>query len=323
MSTKRPTSSVPCAAAATRSTSTRLKRLLAAGAAALLVAWTPPQPPIADDNPQTEAKIELGRRLFYDVRLSGSGTVACASCHQQARGFSGDMAPSLVNVAFRPLFASGETLTRRLEDQLLMPLLGKHPVEMGGSEDAILAFLVGDADYSARFGVVFGGEISLATAAKAIAAFERTLASFESPWDRGALSEAAKRGEGLFFAERTQCFRCHQPPLFTDTYRTADLPFDEIAFHDIGLNAGRLRAPMLRNVAVTGPYMHDGRYATLADVIDHYARGGSRLPSVSSYVAGFEISEAEKRDLIAFLESLTDESFLSDPRLGDPFARAP
>lgn len=316
--------------------STRLRRTFAA-VAALLLAAAAPQPPVPADNPPDDAKIELGRRLFYDTRLSPSGTYACATCHQPARAFtdgrrvaigaSGEAhtlnTPSLANVAFRPILGTAEPPVRRLEDQLLVPLLGSHPVEMGGSTEQVLAYLAADSDYRTRFATVFAGEISLSTLARAIAAFERTLISFSSPWDRDELSESARRGAALFFSERLQCFRCHQPPLFTDSYRTAELPFDEIAFHNIGLVAGdpvRHRAPSLRNVASTAPYMHDGSIPSLAQVIDHYASGGYRGPFVSSYVTGFSIDASEKADLIAFLESLTDQAFLRDPRFSDPFA---
>ena len=340
-STTRPTSSGPCGAAATRSISTRLKLLVIAGSVLLATAWTAPPPLIPEDNPPSAASVELGRWLFYDKRLSVNGTYACASCHRLDRAFTDGRpvaigatgkshwrnTPSLANVVYRPVLAWAEPRLRRLEKQLLIPLLGTRPVEMGASEQVVLAVLREDELYRSLFADAFGGEVSLANAAKAIAAFERTLISFESTWDRGAHSESARRGEALFFSERANCFRCHPAPHFTDTYRTADLPFDEIAFHNIGLSASdrtRYRSPSLRNVAVTAPYMHDGSIATLAEVIDHYAAGGrgagARNPHKSTYVTGFSISEAEKKDLIAFLESLTDESFLSDPRFADPFA---
>jgi cytochrome c peroxidase len=306
----------------------------------LFLAAASPEPPAQPGNPSSTAQIELGRRLFYDVRLSATGTHACATCHQPARAFSDGRkvavgatgeahslnTPSLANVAFRPLLGSGDPPVRRLEDQLLVPLLGRHPVEMGATEDKVLAVLVGDPDYRARFAAAFAGDIGVVTMAQAIAAFERTLMSFTAPWDRGELTPAQRRGEALFFSERLQCFRCHQPPLFTDTYRTAELPFDEIAFHNIGLVAGdaaRSRAPSLRNVALTAPYMHDGSFATLDEVIDHYAAGGRGGPFTSSYVAGFALAEQEKADLIAFLDALTDRAFLSDPRFADPFAMKP
>jgi cytochrome c peroxidase len=220
----------------------------------------------------------------------------------------------------------------RLEDQLMKPLLGHDPVEMGASEAQVLAVLGGDADYRRRFETVFRGEITLANVGRAIASFERSLISFNAPWDRyragdeAAISPAAKRGAALFFSEETQCFRCHPAPHFTDTYVSADLPFAEVGFHDIGLASDltRVRAPSLRNVAVTAPYMHDGSIATLDEVIDIYKSGGlagaRERAEHSAYVRPFTLTAEEKADLIAFLESLTDEDFLSDPRYADPFS---
>ena len=242
--------------------------------------------------------------------------------------------PSLANVVYRPVLTWVDPKSRRLEDQLLVPLLGTHPVELGATPDEILRVVGEDAIYRGLFAESFAGEITLATLAKAIAAFERTLISFDSPWDRyrggdeTAIPPEAKRGEVLFFSERTQCFRCHPAPDFTDSYKTADLPFEEIAFHDIGLDGTdtvRARAPSLRNVAVTGPYMHDGSVESLAEAIDIYAAGGRGVarsrPSKSAYVRGFVLSDSEKSDLIAFLTSLTDTGFLTDRRHSDPFAR--
>jgi cytochrome c peroxidase len=159
------------------------------------------------------------------------------------------------------------------------------------------------------------------------------LISFSSPWDRyragdeTAISAEAKRGEALFFSEETNCFRCHPAPHFTDTYQTADLPFPEFGFHDIGLysDLDRVRAPSLRNVAVTAPYMHDGSSPTLEDVIAIYSSGGMGpgrdRKTKSAYIKPLSLNDIEKRELIAFLESLTDDAFLTDPRFADPFAR--
>ena len=307
-----------------------------------------PVPVIPEDNPQSAAKIELGRRLFYDTRLSATGDYSCASCHMPARAFTDGRpvgigatgephtrnVPSLANVVYRPVLTWADPKLRRLEDQLLVPLLGAHPVELGGQEDKILKVVGEDAIYRGLFAESFAGEITLVTLAKAIAAFERTLISFDSSWDRyrggdeNAISPEAKRGEAIFFSERTQCFRCHPAPHFTDSYKASDLPFEEIGFHDIGFDVTdtiRVRAPSLRNVAVTGPYMHDGSVASLSDAIDLYAAGGRGTardrPSKSTYVRGFVLSDIEKSELIAFLDSLTDTGFLNDRRFSDPFAR--
>jgi cytochrome c peroxidase len=308
-----------------------------------------PPPVIPDDNPQTPEKVELGRRLFYDVRFSVTGDTSCATCHQQARAFSNDRTrsigatgelhtrnvPSLANVVYRSVLTWFNPTLTRLEEQMLVPMMGNHPIEMGMSEAKLLAVVEADADYRRRFDTVFAGDISVANLARAVAAFERSLISFSSLWDRyragdqGAISAEAKRGEALFFSEETNCFRCHPAPHFTDTYQSADLPFAEFGFHDIGLwsDLDRVRAPSLRNVAVTAPYMHDGSSPTLEDVIQIYASGGmgpgQNRKTKSAYIKPLSLNDIEKRALIAFLESLTDEAFLTDPRFADPFAASP
>jgi cytochrome c peroxidase len=292
---------------------------LPVGAGAPSIPAAPP-PPIPADNPQSADKIELGRRLFYDTRLSVTGDYSCASCHQQTHAFADSRAraqgatgqqharnaPSLANVVYRPVLTWFDPKLTRLEDQLLTPLLGHNPVEMGAGEPQVLAVLNGDMEYRRRFGTVFGGEITLATTARAIASFERSLISFNAPWDRyragdeAAIPPAAKRGAALFFSEQTQCFRCHPAPHFTDTYASADLPFAEIGFHDIGLatDLTRARAPSLRNVAVTAPYMHDGSLATLDEVIDIYKSGGVAgardRAEHSAYVRPFTLTAQER-----------------------------
>jgi cytochrome c peroxidase len=315
-----------------------------------VAAGTPAPPPVIPaDNPETAEKIELGRHLFYDTRLSVNGQYSCATCHQQQNAFADHNSrgigatgerharnvPSLANVAYRPVLTWFDPKLRRLEDQLLVPMMGTHPIEMGLSEAQILNVLGEDSDYRRRFGAIFGEAPTMIDMTRAIAAFERTLISFNAPWDRyragdeGAISTSAKRGEKLFFSEETQCFRCHPAPHFTDTYVTADLPFPEIAFHDIGLatDITRVRAPSLRNVALTAPYMHDGSLASLSDVIDLYKSGGLAgardRKEHSAYVRPFTLTATEKDDLIAFLESLTDTDFVTDPRYADPFKADP
>jgi cytochrome c peroxidase len=233
---------------------------------------------------------------------------------------------------------------------------------MGGREAELIARLEADADYKARFAAAFpeeGGAITLLGITRALAAFQRTLISGDSPYDRwqrgeGEVSEAVKRGRELFFSERLECFHCHGGFNFADSVNHEGQVFPEAAFHNTGLynldalgsypaggegvfeitgdllDMGRFRAPTLRNIAVTAPYMHDGSIATLSGVIDHYARGGRKIeegpsagdgsmnPHKSEFVSGFIITEAERADLIAFLESLTDEAFLTDPALGPP-----
>ena len=342
-----------------------------------------PRPVVPADNPMSDAKVELGRFLFYEKRLSANGAISCATCHQQAHAFSdprvvpvgvtGEKHPRhamrLVNAGYLPVLTWANPTMRALEKQALVPMFGEHPVEMGlaGREKQVLAMLRGDARYPGMFAAAFpvdADAISLAGITRAIASFERALVSFDSPYDRyryghqaGAISAAAKRGEGLFFGERVDCAHCHGGINFTDNVMHDRLRAPEIAFHNTALynvggtgaypadnrgimeitqresDMGKFRTPSLRNVAASGPFMHDGSVATLADAVDHYAAGGrtiasgpyagdgSKSPYRDTQLARFKLAPDEKRDLIAFLESLTDETFLHDPRFGDPFAK--
>lgn len=296
------------------------------------------------DNPVNAEKVALGRRLFYDVRLSGNGTQACASCHQQRRAFTdgraralgstGESHPrsamSLANAAFAASLTWIDTGQQSLEDQMLVPLLADHPVEMGlvgRIEDALSRLRVIPL-YSKLFSEAFPGEespVSLRNVQKAIASFERTILSGDAPYDRlvwkddrEALSPAARRGMALFFSKRLSCSACHSGFTFSGPVLWEGGPPSAPAFEDNGLG-GRFRAPTLRNVAVTAPYMHDGRFATLGAVIDHYSSGGAPSASRSALVRGFAITEGEKADLVAFLESLTDAELLEDPLFSDPW----
>ena len=341
-----------------------------------------PRPRVPADNPMSEGKVELGRRLFYDVRLSGNQTFSCASCHQQARAFAdalprgvgstGEVHPrgsmSLANVAYSPALTWANPNMKRLEQQALVPMFGESPVELGlaGKDDELLARLRGDADYPRLFAESFPSDaapISLVNITRALAAFERTLISGNSPYDRfergdtSALSPAARRGAQAFFGETLECFHCHGGFNFTNTVDFVGKGFVEVEFHNTGLynlrgtgaypadnpglkehsgdpaDMGKFKAPTLRNIAVTAPYMHDGSVRTLAEVIAHYAAGGRtvhagpnagvgrRNPYKSGFVKGFTLTPRERADLLAFLHSLTDSSFLADPRLANPFAR--
>lgn len=354
-----------------------------------------PEPAVPADNPMNEQKVELGRHLFYDKRLSGNGTQSCGSCHDQARAFTDGKARavgsteeihprssmSLVNVAYASTLTWANPTVRQLERQALVPMFGERPVELGlaGQEDALLERLRKDDQYPEMFAVAFADDpagaddadddadepVTLDRITRSIAAFERTLISGRSPFDRyanaedpNALSESQKRGMGLFFSEELECFHCHGGFVFADSVRTATSQGDVAPFHNTGLynldgngaypeggtgvfditgvatDMGRFKAPTLRNIAVTAPYMHDGSIATLEEVIDHYAAGGrtiaegdnagvgSENPYKSGFVAGFTLTAEQKADVIAFLESLTDDELLADPRYADPFAAA-
>lgn len=332
-----------------------------------------PAPHVPGDNPMSAAKVELGRHLFYDPRLSANGTQSCSTCHEQARGFAdGDVTPEgstgeavprnsmgLTNVAYRSSFGWSNPALLRLEDHALVPLFAEFPIELGltGAEDEVLARLGEEPIYVELFGEAFGGRIDVPGIVSALAAFQRTLISYDSPYDRwiagedDALSASAQRGFDLFFSERAECYHCHGGFDFSNATRTADMTVGVPAFHNTGLydvdgegsypvpnvglveftgldaDRGRFRVPTLRNVAVSAPYMHDGSLATLEDVLQHYIRGGTlresgdgaENPHKDGLIRPLSLDEGDVADLIAFLEALTDEAFLQDPRLSDPW----
>lgn len=342
-----------------------------------------PTPRVPANNPMSDVAIELGRRLFYDVRLSITRTASCASCHDQARAFTdGRVVPvgvtgvshprnsmSLVNVGYGSVLTWANPNERTLEHQALTPMFGESPVELGlgGREDTLFTRLGADTTYQRLFPEAFPAEsipISLATVTRALAAFERTLISGNSPYDRyrfrgqsSAISASAKRGEDLFFSERLECFHCHGGFNFTGSTDFEGKGFSEKEFHNTGLynidgqggypepntgliqftllpqDMGRFKAPSLRNVEVTAPYFHDGSAATLDDVVDHYVSGGRTIasgpnagvgrtnPFKSGLVSGFTLSSGERADLLALLRSLTDSTFLTDPRFSNPWPR--
>ncbi len=283
-----------------------------------------PRPRIPEGEEVTEARAALGRHLFYDTRLSLNETQSCASCHVQERAFTDGRetglgstgeshfrnALTLTNVAYRSTLLWANPNQDSLAEQALIPLFGAAPVElgMGGQEDVLFARLRADPRYVALFQAAYtqtDDPITLGNIVRALAAFQRTILSYRSPYDRytyggqeDAISESAKRGISLFFDERFECFHCHGGFDFTDSTVHALSGFVETAFHnsavynvggtgaypavdrglvdvtEVASDMGRFRAPTLRNVEVTAPYFHDGSAATLDDVFDHYARGG-------------------------------------------------
>jgi cytochrome c peroxidase len=319
----------------------------------------------------TVAKVELGRRLFYDTRLSGNGTFSCASCHQQARAFSDGRhsalgstgqrhvrnTMALVNVAYNASFGWADPTRRSLEAQMAVPMFNEHPIELGlaGREQEIVARFAADPADADHFREAFPDSdppVSLATIVKAIASFERTMVSGDSPVDRylyrddrTALPLAARRGLKLFFSDRLRCALCHgtfnlSGPVAFDNAGVVDPVFHNTGLYNVdgaggypasdrGLfdvtgtaeDMGRFRAPTLRNIAVTAPYMHDGSVPTLAAAVAHYASGGRPSPFKSDRVAGFRLNASEADDLVAFLESLTDRTFLTNPALANPGPR--
>ncbi len=336
-----------------------------------------PRPAVPADNPMSAVKVELGRYLFYDKRISVNGGESCASCHRQelaftdgrarAEGTTGQLHPrssmSLVNVAYAPLLTWANPTLDSLEEQALTPMLGEAPVELGlkGHEPEFLNTLRLDPLYQRLFPQAFpeeGDVYTLKNVTKAIAAFERTIVSMRSPYDRyrwggdsSAISDSAKRGELLFSSsERGGCFQCHggwnfsairfdgSPDQRDRNNPRRDQNDPRGAFFNTGVSAyappnrgvyertqrsddiGKFRAPTLRNIALTAPYMHDGSLATLEEVLDHYMAGGKmNHPNKSRILRPFRLTDGEKRDLVEFLRSLTDEELLHDPRWSDPW----
>lgn len=285
-----------------------------------------PPPPIPADTPLSAARVELGRRLFYDADLSADGTMSCATCHEQKRAFADGNAtrpgvtgeagrrnvPGLANVAWFERLTAADPKVTTLEAQIAIPVFGIHPVEMGmaGREAEIGARLGKDRCYRRMFRKAFpqdDGRIDFTNVARAIAGFERTLISLASPYDRGALSPLASQGERLF---KRDCAACHSGSLFTDMAYHRLEPFDPDAL-DKGLSEttgkdsdiGKFRTPSLRNVMLTGPWWHDGSARSIEEAI----RRHRIAPGPDDTAA-----------LMAFLTSLSDQEFTRNPAFSLP-----
>src|SRR5262245_60037967 len=329
-------------------------------------------PAVPADNAMNAAKVEMGRRLFYDTHPSVNKRQSCASCHKQSLAFTDSLATavgttnerhprgsmSLANTGYNPVLTWANPGMQSLEEQALVPMFGTDPVELGldAQDTRYLRELERDTVYKRLFPRAFPGDaasLTLDHVARAIAAFERTIISVRSPYDRyragdrDAISESAKRGERFFMSFRQGgCFLCHGGWNFNGNLRFEGQREATIELFNTGLynvagefsypakntgeheftkrreDVGKVRAPTLRNIAVTAPYMHDGSIATLGEVLDHYAAGGRTIqsgpnagvgrdnPNKSRLVRGFPMTAIEKQDLIAFLESLTDSTFL-------------
>lgn len=286
-----------------------------------------PPMPVDADNPTTVEGVALGRQLYYDRRLSQSGNRACADCHRQERSFTNPSARGVlphVNLAWSQNFLWDGGFYGTLEQAMQMEVEEFFHTDLERLREP---------DLEAMFADAFGTpEVTSERAARALAQFQRTLVSHGSRFDRyvegdqAALSEAEVRGLELFYSEQGECFHCHATRLLTDNL-----------FHDVGLDAvtegtgraavtgqaadaGRWKTPTLRNVAVSGPYMHDDRFETLEQVIAFYSEGVASSPNLDVLVpaGGYRLSAGEQADLVAFLHALTDEGFLEDPALGPP-----
>jgi len=301
-----------------------------------------PQPGIPKDNLLTTARVELGRRLFYDPALSRDSTRSCGSCHFPHLAFSDSAAvslgveyrpgtrnaPSLANVVYQKKLLREANLPT-LEMQILVPIQEHNEFDFNILE--IAERLKRMPQYVAAAQGAYGREPDPFVVTRAIAAFERTLLSGDSPFDQwhfqgknAALSAAAKRGFDLFQSEELNCSKCHEGFLFTNQKLANN------GLYEVYPDSGRMRLtglesdramfkiPSLRNVALTAPYMHDGSLPTLEAVIDHYQTGGKQHPNKSLLLRAFSLTAGERTDLLAFLQSLTDENFVRNPAFKQP-----
>lgn len=315
-------------------------------------------PPVneMESNPLTKEGVELGRRLFYDKRLSGNNQISCASCHQQQLGFADGVALNSIGVSGKLLLRNTQPLfnmawinsglfwdggATNLESQAFAPLA--NPDEMHQDFFQLVEELKGIPDYVQRFRFVFGDvEIKTGYIAKALAQFQRTLISASSKYDLYKRKEQqvylnAKELEGLAIVQ-SKCSGCHSSELFTDNL-----------FHNNGIDAdfsnssaegtfkgrfritqnpadlGKYRTPTLRNVLLTAPYMHDGRFASIEEVLRHYSAGVRYSATLDTLVRqnggipGIPLSEGEKQSIIAFLRTLSDSAFIRNQQFSNPF----
>lgn len=306
-----------------------------------------PKPPLGIQStfadlptPPTPERVRLGRWLFFDTRLSGDGTLSCASCHVPAHAFSeltpnstgirgqhgARKAPSFVNEAwtiYPNFFWDGRASS--LEDQALGPIA--NPIEMGGNHESMVKTLSGAVAYRPYFTEAFGSdEITKERVAHAIADYERTRMSGNSPVDRWqvgrdeqAVSAEVKLGYELFFG-KAQCNQCHLGENFTDSsFHNLGIGWDpkKKSFKDIGryaiskkdVDRGAFKTPGLREVAKHPPYMHDGSVLTLADTVEHYNKGGTKNPWLSPKLKKLDLTPAEAQALVRFMEALNGEGY--------------
>lgn len=289
---------------------------------------------IPEDNPLTEEKVALGKQLFFDKRLSADNTIACATCHNPQFGFTdgrpvsigiGEQrgsrnAPSIINRIFSvDQFWNGRAAT--LEEQAKGPIANS--IEMGFTYEGVVKKLRGIKGYQEQFNQVFGTEeFTIDHIAKAIAAYERTILSGNSPFDRSeagdktALSEEAKKGRDLFRdKKKTDCVACHAGFNFTDEgYRNTgvgmDKPNPDLGRYEVteeDSHKGAFKTPTLRDIDLTAPYFHDGSAKTLKDVVEFYDKGGIKNDWLADEIKPLNLTDEEKAALVEFMKSLTGE----------------
>jgi len=330
--------------------------------------WGIPKVPIPADNPPTPQKVKLGERLYFDRELSKDGTISCASCHSPGLGFAdgqmvsdgvggqtgGRNAPTVYNAAYyKEQFWDGRAAT--LEQQAAGPV--ENPIEMADDWDDVVEYLKADLAYQRLFRQAFKGEITMDTATKAIAAYERTIITWNSPYDRymagdkKAMTEDQIAGLELFNG-KASCAGCHVPPLFfEEAYGNIGVPepadFNKslfpnpgedpsLQYHDLGryyvtgdpADIGRFKTPGLRNIALTAPYMHNGVYNTLEEVVEHYNNVPAPVVGVleEDLRTTLGLTPEEKVQLVEFLKALTGVTYSYMPEDSEdmmtPFAAA-
>jgi len=346
-----------------------------------------PTPTVPAENPMSQAKVDLGRILFYDKTLSQDRTLACAGCHKQELAFTDGRAfgvgitgvahprgaQNLGNVAYHPRLTWANPLLKNLELQARAPMFGENPIELGLSNNEYLDRINADSRYQSLFSAAFGGGgISEQNVRFALASFQRSLLTGNAPADRytlqgdtSALNASQIRGFRVFNGETAECFHCHGGFNYTDTSFHDKSTSQDIFYHSNGIKTkaeydalpsnkqglfdvtqdiadqGKFRAPSLRNIGLTYPYMHDGSFMcddsanpsitsgktirdcavnALLKVIAHYESGGKSHPAKdTTLIRPFTLTSQERTDLVEFLLSLTDSDFINNSSQSDPF----
>jgi cytochrome c peroxidase len=291
--------------------------------------------PTPIDNPQSMAKIALGRQLFFDKRLSLDETIACASCHDpqkaftdqlpKSKGINGQLsernAPSILNAAFLKT-AMFDAHLASLELQAIVPI--QEPVEMGHNMKLLIQKLRKIPEYQAAAQSIFNRDFDAYVLTRSIAAFERSLLSMNAPFDRYLAGEkkaltADQKAGWKIFSEKLYCTQCHPAPYFTTyvaanngLYASYEGKSDQGRFriHHDSTDIGKFKIPSLRNIPLTYPYMHDGSFQSLEQVLAHYQKGGANNPLQDARITSFTLSPTEKKQLLAFFDALIDTSYL-------------
>jgi cytochrome c peroxidase len=291
--------------------------------------------PAPSDNPQNAEKIALGRKLFFDKRLSLDGSISCASCHDPQKAFSDQRsksigingqlsernAPSILNAAFLKT-AMFDAHLATLELQAIVPI--QEPVEMGHNMKILIKQLRQIPEYQAAAQAIFGRDFDAWVLTRSLAAFERSLLSMNAPFDqymagnKKAMSKDQLAGWRIF-SDELYCTKCHPAPYFT-TYEAANNGLyasyegktDQGRFriHHDSSDIGKFKIPSLRNLPLTYPYMHDGSINSLEAALEHYQKGGAGHPLQDPRILSFELSTKEKAQLLAFFNALVDTSYL-------------